>query len=216
MWRVQNYENDILTSVINGLATSIGFAIAIVILVILIIGAIGAGIYIIKQNQDAQNQQITETTVDTAEYEVPNFSNVGYTKSDVENNATWNERFTINYVYEFSKDVEEGIIFKQSVKAGESVKAKSTIELTVSKGVQTETVPDVSGLDFEEAKKKLEALGFAVSSVEIYNDGTHTKGQVKASFASAPEAGSVVAVGTEVVLQVYGEVQTTTEATTEN
>lgn len=35
---------------------------------------------------------------------------------------------------------------------------------------------------------------------------------VKESYASAPAAGSTAAVGEEIVLQVYGEVQTTTTA----
>lgn len=201
------YED--ITKPANNKKKNVGSTIAIIVLVILIIGAIIAGVFVIKQNEKSNNAE-TQVTVQDVEYQVPNFSNVGYTKSDIENNAAWNEQFDFSFVFEYSKDAEEGLIFKQSVKAGEKVKAKTTITLTVSKGVQTATVPDVSGLQFEDAKKQLEALGFTVSSVEVFNDGSHQKGQVKPSFASAPAAGEVVAVGTEVVVQVFGEVQETT------
>ena len=85
----------------------------------------------------------------------------------------------------------------------------------MSKGIQTEKVPNVGSLPLDEAKKQLEALGFKVRTVEIYNDGSHAKDTVKSVSGSAPEAGSVAAVGEEIILQVYGEPQTTTEATTE-
>ena len=55
-------------------------------------------------------------------------------------------------------------------------------------------------------------LQIKVSTVEVYNDGSHTANTVKESYASAPAAGSTAAVGEEIVLQVYGEVQTTTTA----
>ena len=67
-----------------------------------------------------------------------------------------------------------------------------------------------SALDEEEAasyEAELEKLGFKVSSVEVYNDGSHTKGQVRASYPSAPEVGAKVALGEEIILQVYGEAQ---------
>lgn len=180
--------------------------VAIVILVILIIGAIVAGVWVIKNNPSQSNEP---TAVPSSEvtYQVPNFSNNGYSQSDIENNAAWNDQFNITFNYQYSTSVEEGIIFEQSVKAGETIPAKSGIVLTVSKGVQTETVPDVSGLTIEQATQQLEKLGFKVSSVEVYNDGSHTKGQVRASYPSAPEVGAKVALGEEIILQVYGEAQ---------
>jgi serine/threonine-protein kinase len=183
--------------------------IIIIILIILIIGAIGTGVYYVKNNLYTDGgEQTSQSEVKT--YEVPNFINNGYTQEDIENSGSWNEQFTITYTYEYSTDVEEGIVFKQSVNAGETVDAGTAIVLTVSKGIQTETVPNVSGLTVEVATSQLEALGFKVSTVEIYNDGTHTPNTVKATSGSAPAADEVAAVGEEIVLQVYGEVQTTT------
>lgn len=104
-----------------------------------------------NKTNDAQDN--TQSTVGTAE--VPQFVNMDYTKSYVEDNASWNSQFKITYEYEYSTDVEEGIIFKQSVAAGESVNVGTEIVLTVSKGIQTEEVIDVGGLNIDEATKNL-------------------------------------------------------------
>ena len=86
--------------------------------------------------------------------------------------------------------------------------------MTVSKGVQTAEVQNVGGLTLEEATQKLTEQGFKVSSVEVYNDGSHTEGTVKATHGMAPKEGTVCAIGEEIILQVYGEPQTTTEPET--
>lgn len=62
-----------------------------------------------------------------------------------------------------------------------------------------------------EAKKQLEAKGFKVTTVTVYNDGSYKEGTVKSVYGMTPDAKSTAAVGSEVVLQVYGAEQTTTE-----
>ncbi len=181
----------------------------IIVLVILIMAAIGAGIWLVQFSGLIDTQQTTTTAPVLKSYEVPNFVGTGYTKSDIENNGAWNQQFTFTFNSDYSTDVEEGVIFKQSVAAGETVEAGTEIVLTVSKGIQTVEVPDVSNKTLEEATQELEALGFKVSSVEVYNDGGHSPNTIKSTYGSAPAAGEVVAVGEEVILQVYGEVQTT-------
>lgn len=187
---------------------------AIIALVVLLVIAIAAGVYVVKFSGLVPSQKETTTELTTlATYTVPNFVGNGYTQSDIENNGAWNERFTIKFVSEYSTEAEQGEIFKQSVAAGETLKEGSQIVLTISKGIQTKTLPDVGSLTLEEATKKLEEMGFKVSSVEVYNDGSHTKDTVKASYGMAPAAGEEVAVGEEIILQVYGEIQTTTTTT---
>ncbi|MGN0521534.1 MAG: PASTA domain-containing protein [Eubacterium sp.] len=188
----------------------------IIILVILIAVAVAAGVYIVKNGGiNKPEEETTNPVASVATYTVPDFVSVGYTQSDIENNGAWNDQFDISFESEYSTDAEEGIVFKQSVDAGETVDEGTKITLTVSKGVQTAEVPDVGGLTLEEATKKLEDLGFTVSTVEVYNDGTQTENTVKVSSSSAPKAGSVVAVGEEIILQVYGEPAPTTEPSTE-
>ena len=65
-------------------------------------------------------------------------------------------------------------------------------------------------------QKLLQIKDLRYRTVEVYNDGSHTANTVKESYASAPAAGSTAAVGEEIVLQVYGEVQTTTAVEPEN
>ena len=183
----------------------------VAILIILIVAAIAAAVYVVQFSGLIDNgKNNTTTTQPVKTYQVPNFSGVGYTQSDIENNGAWNEQFKFTFQGEYSADTEEGIIFKQSVAAGETVDQGSEIILTVSKGIQTQTVPDVRGLALDEATKQLEDLGFKVSTVEVYNDGTHVANTVKNTDASAPAAGALAAVGEEVILQVYGEAEPTT------
>lgn len=183
----------------------------VAILVILIVAAIAAAVYVVQFSGLIDNgKNNTTTTQPVKTYQVPNFSGVGYTQSDIENNGAWNEQFKFTFQGEYSADTEEGIIFKQSVAAGETVDQGSEIILTVSKGIQTQTVTDVRGLALDEATKQLEDLGFKVSTVEVYNDGTHIANTVKNTDASAPAAGTLAAVGEEVILQVYGEAEPTT------
>lgn len=188
--------------------------IIIIVLAVLIAAAVAAAVVIANNGGFGTDETTTESTT-LAQYEVPDFTSAGYTQSDIENNGAWNEQFTITFTSKYSTDVEEGIVFEQSVDAGETVDAGTEIELTVSKGVQTEEVPDVNGKTLEEATEILNEKGFTVSTVEIYNDGSHVADTVKESYGSAPAAGEICAVGEEIVLQVYGEVETTTTTTTE-
>ena len=194
-------------------AQNVKSRIIISVLVVLIVAAIGAGVYIVNFTDLVKKPETTTSTTQAVTFEVPDFVSNGYTQVDVENNGAWNDQFTITFEYEYSTDIEQGIIFKQSVTAGESIPAGSDIVLTVSRGIQTQTIPDVSNMTLEEATKQLEALGFKVSSVEVYNNGDHAPNTVKAVSASAPAAGEVAAVGEEIILQVYGEVQTTEPST---
>ena len=190
--------------------------IIIVVLVILIIAAIGAGVYVAKNGGIGKKEENTSQSVAVAQYEVPDFVSAGYNQSDIENNGAWNKQFKLTFTSKYSTDVEEGIVFEQSIEAGKKVDQNTEIVLTVSKGVQTESVPNVAGQTVDEATKALTDKGFKVSTVEVYNDGSHTANTVKESYASAPAAGSTAAVGEEIVLQVYGEVQTTTAVEPEN
>ncbi|MCM1113889.1 MAG: PASTA domain-containing protein [Clostridium sp.] len=191
-----------------------GKKVAVIVLVILIIAAAVAGAFVLKNKGLFNNGETTTAPVELQSYAVPNFINMGYTQSDVESNGAWNQQFKISFTEEYSTDAEAGVIFKQSVDAGSTVQEGTPIILTVSKGVETAQVPDVGGLPLESAKKQLEDAGFTVSIVEVYNDGAYEKDTVKRNYGMAPEAGATVAKGEEIILQVYGEVVTTTQPET--
>lgn len=189
--------------------------IIIAALVVLIVAAIATGVYFSHFSPDDEKES-TSNNVTVEKFEVPNFVNNGYTKSDIENNGAWNKQFKISFDYEYSADAEEGEIFKQSIQPGETVDMGSEIVLTVSNGVQTEIVPDVGGLTLQEATEKLEKLGFKVSTVMAQNYGEHTPNTVKSNYGMAPAAGETVVYGEEIIIQVYGEVQTTTQPVEES
>ncbi len=187
----------------------------IIVLVILIAVAVAAGIYFVKSGGFGGSQNNTTVSESpAASYTVPDFVSAGYTRSDIENNGAWNDQFNIKFQNEYSTDTEEGIVFKQSIESGKTVEEGTEILLTVSRGVQTNKVPDVGGLPLEEAKKQLEDLGFTVSTVEVYNDGTQVENTVKSTSASAPKEGSEVAVGEEIILQVYAAASTEEQTST--
>lgn len=188
-----------------------GPKIAIAVLSILIVAAAIFGAYYLSNGGFGKPQEESTTNAAVATYSVPDFVSAGYTKSDIENNGAWNKQFKISFIADYSKDVDEGIVFKQSIAAGETVDEGTEIVITVSKGVKTEVVPDVGGMSLDEAKKELEKLGFTVSTVEIYNDGGHAENTVKAKYGTAPADGEEVAVGEEIILQVYGETVTTAQ-----
>ena len=135
---------------------------------------------------------------------MPEFSSVGYTESDIRNSGSWNEQFRITFEYAFSPDYDAGIVFQQSVPAGQQVQEGSAIVLTVSRGTQMVDIPDVGGLPEADAKKQLEDLGFKVETVYVYNDGTYTAGNLKCDDGFGPEAGTTFQTGETVIIPVSG------------
>jgi beta-lactam-binding protein with PASTA domain len=64
----------------------------------------------------------------------------------------------------------DGIVYDQDVVPGTSVDFGDEIEIKVSQGLHTETVPDVMGDTQAVAVAKIEALGFTASVREAYSD----------------------------------------------
>ncbi len=102
---------------------------------------------------------------------------------------------------EESEQYEEGKIIKQTPEKGKKVKKNTTIKVTVSSGIteKTQTVPDVSGKDEDEAQKELEDKGFKVGTSEFEYDDSYSQGEV---ISTTPAAGSEVSEGSEVIMKV--------------
>ncbi|QDI90564.1 Stk1 family PASTA domain-containing Ser/Thr kinase [Salicibibacter halophilus] len=58
--------------------------------------------------------------------------------------------------YEFHEEAEEGEIFHQDPSAGRTVREGQTVTLSVSEGPETVEVPDVVGLQYEQAAEELQ------------------------------------------------------------
>ena len=121
--------------------------------------------------------------------------------------------FTFTEVEQYS-DEPSGKIIAQDLSPGTKVNEGANIELTVSKGPEQITMPEVTGSTYDDASARLTALGFKVSRSDIANDGSQISGTVKSASLSA---GTQHRKGTLVVLQVWDEPETLpTETTTDS
>lgn len=191
------------------------------IMAVLLVAALAFGVLYFTVLKDHFTTDTSETSsstysADVKVVDVPDF--VGQYYSVIQQfSSTRYSDFQFTTVEEYSDSVSSGKVIAQSIEPGVKVSEGTTIELTVSKGPEQITMPEVTGNTYDDARAKLEALGFKVTSSTIPNDGTHTSGTVKSASVAA---GTQTAKGTQVVLQVWGEAETTTtepetETTTE-
>lgn len=140
--------------------------------------------------------------------EVPDF--VGQYWASIENSSRYSS-FQITKEEVYSDSVAQGKVVEQSLEPGIKVSEGTTIVLKVSKGANLLTMPNVIDSTYDSAYAQLTALGFKVTRVDVYNDGTHVSDTVRSSSVNA---GDQAAKGTPVVLQVWGE--SSEPATTES
>lgn len=86
---------------------------------------------------------------------------VGKTRTEAESTLA-PDNLTITWKQEYSDSVEEGTVISASAAAGDALHWGDSVTLTVSKGPQMATVPDVVGSSYDDAEKTLTALGFKV------------------------------------------------------
>ena len=97
----------------------------------------------------------------------------------------------------FSKNHQKGEIIDQYPVAGRTIKENSTLKVTVSKGNQVVSVPNIIGMEETEAYRNLDSFGLGYNKVLVYSfDGAGTV------VGTEPGAGSEVASGTEVKVMV--------------
>ena len=103
----------------------------------------------------------------------------------------------VRFKNEFNDEYDEDRVISSSPEAGKEVKVGATVTLTVSKGKKDEnvTVPDLSGMTYNEAVNAIKTAKLTVGSVsEEYSDYV-TEGYVT---WQGIDAGSEVAEGTEI------------------
>jgi serine/threonine-protein kinase len=103
--------------------------------------------------------------------------------------------FKASVVEVFSDTVQPGIVANQSPSIGKASR-DSTITLQVSKGPELVLVPDLNGMDRDQAVAQLEGLGLKASVTRFPGSG-------KKVHAQSPSPGSQVRKGTVVRLLVY-------------
>ena len=94
-------------------------------------------------------------------------------------------------------DAPPGNVFRQSPAPGSEVDEESTVQLFVSAGPETAIVPNAVGLPESQARDRLVAAGFQVTTRDVFADDP--PGTV---VAQEPAAGADAASGAEVAINV--------------
>ncbi len=126
---------------------------------------------------------------------VPNV--VGQTRSAATSTLN-NAGFYVTVEEQYSSTVESGKVISQSPSAGEKLKENGTVNLVVSKGAETSTVPNVVGSTEGTAITTLNNEGFQVST-EYQSSSSVSSGNV---ISQTPTSGSSLAPGKTVHLIV--------------
>ena len=124
---------------------------------------------------------------------------IGKTQGDAERALT-NKGFVVGKIsQEASADVKADLVSRQTPDGGESAEKGTTVDLTISTGPETVTMPSVQNLQYDVAKDRLEGdpYNFKVTKKEV--DDSAPKGQV---LNTTPLAGEQVQVGDKVTLYV--------------
>ena len=88
---------------------------------------------------------------------------------------------------EYSGTVESGKVVSTDPKAGTSINHSSAVAISVSRGRQTATVPDVTGMTVDQARTTLEAAGLKLGTQTQAFSDTVASGQI---ISTSPAAGA--------------------------
>ena len=178
----------------------------ITFLVILITGLLAFAGYL------AYEHFFTDKPVQTPENsveEVKTFVVEDFRYGTASQNLTYNQilnsqqkRFNITIKEVYSKDVPKDYVIEQSIAPNEVVPYGTELVLTVSKGKEYVSIPNVMDYNVDNAVSALESAGFKVSVIEDENDGTHTADSV---YQITPEAGEKAEKGSTVCIHIYGK-----------
>ena len=198
------------------LTAAISLAVGIIIFAILMFGPLREHVTFLGNG----NTDSTITTTEGELVEVPGFTDRLFL--DISSNPVFTKNFVFVDEYVYDSEVDVGYIVNQSIKAGEMVPAGTKITLYVSKGEEEIILPDVKGSDYEEAKLRLEELGF-VCKISERTDNAYRPNEVISMSPVAEKAyakGSTVflivnIVEPETVTDEYGNIVETEEESSE-
>ena len=132
---------------------------------------------------------------------VPDFVGLDY-DAQVRNNRSYINDYLFYVTLEYSNTVEKGRIIRQTPEAGEVIQKGDTVSLVVSRGPQMMEMPDVIGQTQDSAVQELAAKGLNATCFTVVNDGSEAAGCV---VSASEDAGTMVEVGTTVVLYIAGD-----------
>lgn len=104
----------------------------------------------------------------------------------VEAQAALEEKgFEVELEERYGNAVKPGTVMEQSPKAGEKRKQGSTIYLTISKGTELKTVPEIIGMSLSKAENLLKDEGYTIGKITKKFDSSKTVGIVLEQFPKA-------------------------------
>jgi len=109
------------------------------------------------------------------------------------------EDLEVVIVEEFDKKVEAGFVIKQDVEEGKEIPAGQAVTITVSKGIEEVSVPNVVGKPQADAVKELTDAGFTITATLTEQDTTKEDGTV---IKQSLDAGSTVEKGANITITV--------------
>ena len=183
--RVVNENNTAEKSAMNKTTAVMMGAVAGIIVLALIIGAILFG---------TSNQKV----------EVPNFSGFNY-YTQIENVKTYTDIFNFEIVVEENSTLEDGTVISQDPISSTKVKKGSTVTLTIAQKNSILLDASIIGMTEEKAKSYLNARSIMSTVITEYSDTVAPGCVIKTS----PEVGSTVRIGSEVVLYIATDSQDT-------
>ncbi len=133
--------------------------------------------------------------------EVDNFIGLNYEDS-ILGNEDYEKKYNFEIYYASFSDGEEGCVYDQDPKAGDTIAKGSTIRLYIVKAGEGQVIPDFTEKNYKEACDSLERLGFKVTVVPIESDELEI-GQV---VRTEPAANSSVLAGATVTVYYAADI----------
>ena len=133
--------------------------------------------------------------------EVDNFIGLNYEEL-ILGNEEYEKKYNFETYYASFSDGEEGCVYDQDPKAGDTIPKGSTIRLYIVKAGEGQVIPDFTAKNYKEACDSLERLGFKVTTVPIESDDLEI-GQV---VRTEPAANSSVLAGSTVTVYYAADV----------
>ncbi len=170
--------------------------IIVAIIVILLVSIFGGG------RPGPASSSSSSSTSQAAET-VPDFEGKRY--DDVVKSSSYKDKYNFGPAqYEYSPDVQEGVIISQSPKGGSPLKDDTVITFVVSKGAEKVTIPEgLVGMPKDQAVQELKGLG--LTDDDIVLEPFENNGELVADSVvkTDPAAGGEVSIGKDKVTVYY-------------